>query len=157
MKIMQWETIFSIANIWPLLFWLLLGFGPRSEFTARIVLFGGIFPLALVYAVLLPAIMTGAVDPVGPAGGTMDMTQLSGVMALFDSKGGATIGWIHYLAFDLFVGLWVARNADRHGYARWVQVPILFFTLMAGPFGLTLYLLLRFTCKNPPENAAAPR
>jgi hypothetical protein len=112
--------------------------------------------LALVYAILLPLIMTGAVDPVGPEGGTLDMTQLSGVMALFDSKGGATIGWIHYLAFDLFVGLWVARNADRHGYARWVQVPILFFTLMAGPFGLVLYLLLRFTRTNRPENVTAP-
>jgi Domain of unknown function (DUF4281) len=154
---MPWETIFTVASFWPLLFWLLLAFGPRNEATARIVLFGGIAPLALVYAVLLPMIMAGAIDAVGPNGNsTPDMTQLSGVMALFDSKGGATIGWIHYLAFDLFVGLWVARNADRHGYPRWAQVPILFFTLMAGPLGLTLYLLLRLTCKNPPENAAAP-
>ncbi len=153
---MPWEMIFSIANFWPLPFWLLLAFGPRSEWAAKIVLFGAILPLALVYAVLLPLIMTGMVDPVGPEGGTLDMTQLSGIMALFDSKGGATVGWIHYLAFDLFVGLWVARNADRHGFGRWVQVPILFFTLMAGPLGLTLYLLLRFTRKNAPENAAVP-
>jgi Domain of unknown function (DUF4281) len=153
---MQWETIFSIANTWPLIFWLLLAFGPRTEKMARLVLFGGIFPLAITYALLLPMIMIGAIDAVGPEGGSVDFTQLSGVMALFDSKGGATIGWIHYLAFDLFVGLWVARNADRHGYARWVQVPILFFVLMAGPLGLTLYLLLRFTCKNHPENATAP-
>ena len=125
--------------------------------TARIVLFGGIAPLALSYAILLPLIMTGAVDPVGPEGGSMDFTRLSGIMALFDSKGGATVGWIHYLAFDLLTGLWVARNADQHGYARWMQVPILFFVLMAGPLGLTLYLALRLTCKNPPEHAVAPR
>ncbi len=153
---MSWETIFGVANVWPLLFWLLLAFGPRNETTAKIVFYGGVALLALAYAILLPLIMTGAVDAVGPEGGSMDFTQLSGVMALFDSKGGATVGWIHYLAFDLFVGLWVARNADRHGYARWIQVPILFFVLMAGPFGLTLYLLLRLTCKNPPDNAAAP-
>lgn len=150
---MQWETVFSIANTWPLLFWLLLAFGPRTELIAKLVLFGGIFPLALTYAILLPMIMTGAIDAVGPEGGSVDFTQLSGIMALFDSKGGATVGWIHYLAFDLFVGLWVARNADRHGYARWMQVPILFFVLMAGPFGLTLYLLVRFTAKTSPENA----
>ncbi len=154
---MQWETVFSIANTWPLLFWLLLAFAPRTELIARLVLFGGIFPLAVTYAVLLPMIMLGIIDPVGPEGGSVDFTQLSGVMALFDSKGGATIGWIHYLAFDLFVGLWVARNADIHGYARWVQVPILFFVLMAGPFGLTLYLLLRCTCKTTPANAIAPK
>jgi Domain of unknown function (DUF4281) len=153
---MQWETIFSIANMWPLIFWLLLAFGPRTEKMVGLVLFGGIFPLAITYALLLPMMMAGVIDAAGPEGGSVDFTQLSGVMALFDSKGGATIGWIHYLAFDLFVGLWVARNADRHGYARWVQVPILFFVLMAGPFGLTLYLLLRLTCKNRPENATAP-
>ncbi len=153
---MQWETIFSIANTWPLLFWLLLAVGPRTDLTARLVLFGGIFPLAITYAVLLPMIMTGMIDPVGPEGGSMDFTKLSGVMGLFDSKGGATVGWIHYLAFDLFVGLWVARNADRHAIARWVQFPILFFVLMAGPFGLMLYLLLRFTSKNKPQNATTP-
>jgi hypothetical protein len=153
---MPWETIFSLANVWPLLFWLLLAFGPRSELAAKIVLFGGVFPLAISYAVLLPLIITGAVDPAGPEGGSLDFTQLSGVMALFDSKGGAAIGWIHYLAFDLFVGLWVARNADRHGYNRIAQLPILFFVLMAGPLGLTLYLFLRFTCKSRPENVLAP-
>jgi Domain of unknown function (DUF4281) len=154
---MQWETIFSIANAWPLLFWLLLALGPRTEATARIVLFGGIAPLALTYAILLPLIMTGTLDPVGPPGaGSPNFTELSGIMAIFQSKGGATVGWIHYLAFDLFVGLWIARNADRHGYFRWLQVPILFFTLMAGPLGLVLYLLLRLTCKNPPENATVP-
>lgn len=153
---MPWETVFSFANLWALPFWLLLAFAPRSELTGRIILFGGIAPLAFVYAVLLPLIMSGAVDPVGPENAAADFTTLAGVMALFDSKGGTTIGWMHYLAFDLFVGLWVARNADRYGYARWVQVPILFFVLMAGPLGLMLYLILRLTCNEPPENAELP-
>lgn len=154
---MQWETIFAIANTWPLLFWLLLALGPRNELTARIVLFGGIAPLALSYAVLLPLIMTGTLDPQGPPGaGSPNFAELSSIMAIFQSKGGATVGWIHYLAFDLFTGLWIARNADRHGISRWVQAPILFFTLMAGPLGLTLYLLLRLFRKNAPENATAP-
>jgi hypothetical protein len=63
---MPWETVFSFANLWALPFWLLLAFAPRSELTGRIILFGGIAPLAFVYAVLLPLIMSGAVDPVGP-------------------------------------------------------------------------------------------
>lgn len=157
---MAWETIFAVANIWPLLFWLLLAFGPRNEMTARLVLYGGIALLALAYSILFPLIVAGVIDPVGPGDGSVDysqLSQLSGVMALFDSKGGATIGWIHYLAFDLFVGLWVSRNADQHGYARWVQVPILFFVLMAGPLGLMVYLLLRLSSQSAPEGATAPR
>lgn len=141
---MPWETIFTLANFWPIPFWLILAFAPRKEVVAQLVLFGGIAPLALTYAVLLPSIMFGIIDPSGPVGGeTPDFTQLSGVMALFDSKGGATIGWIHYLAFDLLTGLWTARNADRYGIARWIQLPILFLTLMAGPLGFLIYLLVR--------------
>jgi hypothetical protein len=154
---MTWEQIFGFANIWPLPFWLLLALGPRSELTAKIVLYGGIAALAAAYAILLPLIIAGVIDIAAPSNAAApDFTSLSGVMALFMSKGGATVGWIHYLAFDLFVGLWIARNADRLGYARWVQLPILFFVLMAGPIGLTLYLLLRLTCKNSAENAVAP-
>jgi hypothetical protein len=154
---MPWETIFAAANLWAIPFWLLLAFGPRTELTIRIVTYGGVGLLALTYAILLPLMMTGMVDPVNRAGGAIaDLTSLAGVMSFFDSKGGATVGWIHYLAFDMLTGIWVARNADRHGYARWLQFPILFFVFMLGPVGLTLYLLLRLTCKNPPENAVAP-
>ena len=86
----------------------------------------------------------------------LDFTTLAGVQALFDSQGGATIGWIHYLAFDLFVGIWAARNADRRGIKRIVQVPLLFFILMAGPLGLTLYLVLRQLVGQKPENSTVP-
>ncbi len=154
---MPWEQIFGIAYLWPLPFWLLLAFGPRTETTAKIVFYGGIAMLGIAYSILLPLIATGMIDPVGPANApSVDLTSLAGVQSFFDSKGGATVGWIHYLAFDLFVGIWVARNADRYGYARWIQIIILFFVLMAGPLGLTLYVLLRLTCENPPENAVAP-
>ena len=78
-------------------------------------------------------------------------------MALFDTPGGATIGWIHYLAFDLFVGVWIARNADRHGINRIIQVPILFFTLMFGPMGLLIYLITRALLGKQLENGFVPR
>jgi hypothetical protein len=101
--------------------------------------------------------MAGWISDGGPAGRPpADFTTLAGIMALFDSPGGATIGWIHYLAFDLFVGIWIARNADVHKISRWLQAPILFFTLMAGPIGLLLYLLLRQLKGEKPNNAVLP-
>src|SRR3546814_15139339 len=63
-------------------------------------------------------------------------------MKLFDSPGGATMGWIHYLAFDLFTGMWIARDADQKGFSRAVQFPFLFLTLMAGPVGLFAWLII---------------
>ncbi|HKH28513.1 MAG TPA: abscisic acid-deficient protein Aba4 family protein [Sphingomicrobium sp.] len=47
------------------------------------------------------------------------------------------------MAFDLFVGLWVARDADAKGFSRLAQLPVLFLVLMAGPIGLFVWLIVR--------------
>ena len=65
------------------------------------------------------------------------------VARLFETREMLLAGWLHYLAFDLFVGLWIARDADAKGFSRLVQLPILFLTLMAGPIGLLIWLLVR--------------
>lgn len=139
---LPWEMIFTVTNSGVLLFWLLLAFGPRTVVTRKIIFFAGVSLLAATYAVLIVLLLGGFADD-GGGGGSPDFTTLAGVQALFAAQGGATIGWIHYLAFDLFVGMWIASNADRHGFSRIVQVPFLFFTLMTGPLGLTLYVLVR--------------
>ena len=63
--------------------------------------------------------------------------------AIFASDGGLTIGWVHYLAFDLFVGIWVAKDADAKRFSRIWQAPFLLVIFMAGPFGLLLWLIIR--------------
>jgi hypothetical protein len=49
---------------------------------------------------------------------------------------------LHYLAFDLFVGLWVAEQSDQKKIHRVFQAPILFSIFLLGPFGLLLYFAL---------------
>src|SRR3546814_20256112 len=73
----------------------------------------------------------------------MDFTSLAGVMALFATKGGMVVGWVHYLAFDLFAGMWIARDADQKSFSRVVQFPFLVLKLMAGPVGLLAWLIVR--------------
>jgi hypothetical protein len=154
---MPWEAIFEWANRWALLCWAILAFAPRREQVMPYLFYSGCGLLALTYAALIVPLMTGLIGDGGPAGRpSPDFTTLEGVMALFAAPGGATIGWIHYLAFDLFVGIWSARNADRRGINRIIQVPILFFVLMVGPLGLALYLLLRQFLGTRPENATVP-
>ncbi|RRQ52629.1 DUF4281 domain-containing protein [Sphingorhabdus wooponensis] len=154
---MNWDMIFGLANVWALLGWVILAFAPKRARVVPLVFFAGVVLLACLYAGLIIPLMAGVISDGGPTGRPpADFTTLAGVMALFDSPGGATIGWIHYLAFDLFVGIWIARNADAHKISRWFQIPILFFTLMAGPIGLLLYLLLRQLAGEKPENAVLP-
>ncbi len=154
---MPWEAIFGYANLYAMLCWLVLAFAPKREALITPLFYAGVGLLAISYAVLIVGLLSGLIDGgAGGGGGTPDFTTLAGVQALFDSQGGATIGWIHYLAFDLFVGTWVARNANRRGINRLVQVPILFFILMAGPLGLTLYLIMRQFIGHKPENSVVP-
>lgn len=154
---MSWDAIFGYANLWAMLCWAVLAFAPKREIIIPYLFYAGCGLLAFVYAGLIIALMSGLISDGGPSGGPgADFTTLAGIMAIFDSPGGATIGWIHYLAFDLFVGIWAARNADRRAIGRIAQVPILFFILMVGPLGLVLYLILRQFLGQKPENALVP-
>jgi len=63
-------------------------------------------------------------------------------------------GWIHYLAFDLFIGGWIAVQADKLGINRLIQAPILAATFMFGPVGLALFLVMRAGFQRKQEKMA---
>ena len=69
--------------------------------------------------------------------------SVEGLMAMFRSQGAIVVGWTHYLALDLLAGLWIARDADRLGAGRLLQVPYLLATFMAGPAGVFAWLVTR--------------
>jgi hypothetical protein len=69
--------------------------------------------------------------------------SLSGVTTLFANPWLLLAGWQHYLAFDLLIGTWEARDSVERGVPRWLLVPCLFLTLMFGPTGWVLYRLVR--------------
>jgi hypothetical protein len=92
--------------------------------------------LAVTYTVLLVQAVAG-----GGLGG--DLTTLSGLTAGFSKPEAVLVGWVHYLAFDLWVGAWAVEDAGKRGLPHWAVLPCLFFILMAGPFGLLLYLAAR--------------
>ena len=152
----MWEQIFNIANLVAMLGWAVLILAPRHDIVLRGLFFGPVLLLAIGYATGLILVLSGAV----PTGGGADFTTIAGVRSIFASDAGVTIGWVHYLTFDLFVGLWIARNADAHGLGdlkgRIVQVPILLATFMAGPFGLALYILVRTILLRGPSDRRIP-
>lgn len=150
----DWDLIFTITNIFAIAMWLILLFAPRGEPVMTGLFYGGAGLLAASYAVIMIPLMLGLID--SGADGNMDFSSLAGVQQSLSSPSGATIGWIHYLSFDLFVGIWVARNADKYGFVRWVQIPVLLFVFLLGPLGLVLYLMLRFTRHNKVADAVMP-
>jgi len=134
---MSLEAIFSLASAVAMLGWLGLVFVPKWA-PARELIPSVIVPvmLALIYTFLMLSFR----DEASVDGG---FGTLAEVKALFTVDAFLLAGWIHYLAFDLFVGAWILRDSQGHQINHFLILPCLFFTLMAGPFGLLLYLALR--------------
>lgn len=137
----DWNAWFSMANLLALIAWTALILLPRWPALLSAVLYLGIGLLCLIYATGLIGVVSGLIP--NPQGGGADFTSIEGVRAIFASDAGVTIGWTHYLAFDLFVGLWIARDGDAKGISRLVQAPVLLATFLAGPLGLLVWLILR--------------
>lgn len=143
---MLWQTLFSLTNFVALIAWALLLFAPRRPLTYSAILYAGVGLLCLTYAVLLVLLVGKVVDPVAvPGAAPFDISNYSieGIRSLFMTDAGIVVGWTHYLAFDLFVGLWISRDADNKGFSRLAQAPILLLTYLAGPLGLLLWLAIR--------------
>ena len=137
---MTWPAIFQIVNTTALLLWLVLILAPRWRGRIGQLRIAGAGGLSLFYVVLITTALTiGFGDTGGPA---PDFTTIAGIRAIFATDGGVVTGWTHYLALDLFTGLWIAEDADRRGMGRVVQAPILALTFLAGPAGLFLHLLV---------------
>jgi len=132
---MTLEAVFGMASTLAFFSWIaLFVFYPRkwvyqTLFTGVLVLLG----LTYMFYVL-PALLGT------PEGG---FNSLAEVRALFQSDEALLAGWIHYLAFDLFVGMWITKDAwDKH-ISRWLVLPCLLLTFMMGPIGLLTYMLVR--------------
>jgi hypothetical protein len=132
---MGWGTLFTAINAIALIPWAMLAFLPRKPMVMASVLFFGVGLLCLAYTAMFAAQATTIVHG--------DFTTIEGIRALFATDGGIVLGWTHYLAFDLFIGQWIARDADNKGFHRLIQLPFLFLTLMAGPIGLLFWLVVR--------------
>lgn len=136
---MTWPFAFAATNLLALTAWVALILPPRRDRVVPVLRWGVVGALCLFYTgALIWALTVGF----GEGGPPASFTTLEGVRAVFATDGGVTVGWTHYLAFDLFVGLWIAERADEAGVSRLLQAPILLLTFVAGPAGLLVWLIV---------------
>ena len=133
------DVVFLIFNRGIIIFWLLLIVAPRwkgTDFLVNSVAVPVIIGLTYTWLIARAVFFhEGAADS--------SFTSLHGVMAFFTSPVAATAGWIHFLVFDLFIGAWETRDAQRRGVPHLAVIPCLIVTLLFGPIGFLLYLALR--------------
>lgn len=136
---MNWDLAFTVINWLVVPAWLMLVLLPRHTLTRR-----------LVHSALYPAIL-GSIYLIGLVAATVfgqsaegvGFFSLSAVALLFDHPNGVIVGWTHYLVFDLFVGAWISRDAQRRKISHLAILPSLIGAFLFGPIGLLNYLLLR--------------
>lgn len=129
------HALFQITGPLALLGWLALVLSPLAPRLAD-RLAGQAIPA--LFAVLYTALIL--VHWADAPGG---FDSLANVMALFTDPPVALAGWVHYLAFDLFVGAWITRTARAEGIPHLLILPCLALTFLFGPAGFLAFLILR--------------
>jgi hypothetical protein len=135
MNLFDPDTHFQSGNLLALLGWVALVFSPPGRPWAPGVwrITGRVLPLLLAVAYIALLVVHR-----GPGG----FDSLAAVQQLFQRPGLLAAGWLHYLAFDLFVGTWMARRAGELGLHHLLVVPCLLLTFMFGPAGLLAFAML---------------
>jgi hypothetical protein len=133
---MSADALFQFANPLALCGWLALAFHPLIPRAAQTVAIAIPLILSVLYTALILAFWADS-----PGG----FNTLPDVMALFTTPQIALAGWVHYLAFDLFLGAWACRTARAEGIPHAFVLPCLILTFLFGPAGLLAFAALRFT------------
>ena len=128
------ESIFSVCSTLALLGWASLIFMPRQRQAHLVAAVAIPLVIAVVYLVLIAQHLGRSEGGFG---------SLADVALLFSNPAALLAGWMHYLAFDLFVGAWEVRDAQRHDIPHLLVVPCLLLTFLLGPIGLLGYWGLR--------------
>src|ERR1700722_12518383 len=132
------DALFRLCNSLALAGWVVLVVAGWSARASRVI-------SSLITGLLVPALLCGLYLVLilthwgGHKGG---FSSLSGVMLLFTDRWLVLAGWVHYLAFDLFIGSWQGREGRRNRVPFLAGLPCLVLTFLFGPIGLLLYLFL---------------
>lgn len=129
-------AVFLIASMITMPMWILMIFLSKWKVTRFLIDFK-IIPLALtfIYAIyIFQAIQIG---------GMMDFGSLKSVMALFTEENAVLAGWVHYLAFDLLIGMWMLDQNKELKINQLLIAPCLFLTFMLGPIGFLLFIIIK--------------
>ena len=135
------EAFFAVTNTLALVAWVLLAALPGRRLVSG-VLCAAVVPgvLAAAYA----AVVGWKLATSPPPG---DLTTLAGLRGAFADDWVLAAAWTHYLAFDMVVGAWIARDAVRLGIPWPVRTVALVFTFLMGPVGFLVHLLARLTLR----------
>jgi hypothetical protein len=131
----DYEALFSFVGILSFIGWGALAISPLRLTTLVLV--------ARVVSILLALIYTFFLFSLWGQQPTVSYLSLADVASGFSNEGHLLAGWVHFLAFDLFIGTWQVERASKVGVSHIVLLPCLLLTFLFGPLGLMLFLMIQ--------------
>ncbi|TCI84818.1 ABA4-like family protein [Tenacibaculum sp. M341] len=131
------SEVFSIANMMAMPMWILMIFLPKWKVT-RFLIDYKIIPILLSVIYIIYIFISIQ------AGGMMDFGSLASVMELFTQQNAVLAGWVHYLTFDLVVGMWMLDQNKKLQIHQAIMAPCLLGAFMFGPLGFFLFMIIKF-------------
>ena len=135
---MSYASVFGIAGQLAMLMWLLLIVAPNWKVT-RFLSDYRIVP------VLLSLLYAFYIIPFVASNGMLDFGSFKSVLELFTIEPLALAGWIHYLAFDLLIGMWIIEQNRTLQINYFLIIPCLLACFMFGPIGFLLFMIMKLT------------
>ena len=133
---MNADDFYWYASIIIFIPWALLIAAPNWKFTEPIA-FGAAIILLVAAAIFTFLYLIG-----GDENGSF--LNFEGFKNLFRNKEMLLTGWLNYLSFCLLVGTWQSHDARQLKIGHIFVVPSLLLTMVTGPAGLLLYMVIRF-------------
>ena len=133
------DVLFWFSSLYILPFWLMMWFAPAHERTAALLRNEWVYLAPLTAAYTL-AVLPNLLDILVLLGSDMPTPEI--VVSLFDDREVILIGWLHYLAFDLFVGRWTWQRLMATNQPLYVSFPVLLLSMMVAPLGALLGLVV---------------
>ena len=132
------QTFFQATNTLALLAWIALVVFPGRKLVSGLlcaVVVPGL--LAVAYACVIGWKLTANGLP------AEDVMTLAGLREIFGDDWVFAAAWTHYLAFDLVVGAWIARDSVKLGIPWPLRTVALVLTFLSGPVGFLVHLVGR--------------
>ena len=132
---MDTTTFFKIANNAAMFGWLLLLIAPKWKYTIPTLVSFIIFFLSTSYTFIIIKTLPYIKPDV--------FSSLTTIRNLFANDIALLAGWIHYLVFDLFVGVYILREAEKIKLHRLVVTILLPITFLFGPIGYVTFQIIK--------------
>lgn len=138
---LTFENIYLWTNFSVLPFWLMLIFIPKSKLTQF-----------FVNSIIIPLLLAGAACYVIYKSILLEVPLLDffdlyfgldNIYTIFSTESFLLVFWLHFVALNIFLGSWMARDGVKYNVSRGIMLIPLILTYFTGPIGLVVYWFIR--------------